>query len=157
MTPVNKKGPGTPTHVLVDMLGHPAVELTQAEDAVGSNARDDVATRSTTGSEDVIALIIGICSGFAICICFLSIACFIKRRTSQRHFPTTTQAKDDITKNGNTIVTATPLSKTSSNELNISTSFVPSKENIERNGSVLGKNCSEFFGPSGIKYYLLFN
>ena len=43
MTPFNKKGPGAPTHVLVDMLGHPAVELTQAEDAVqGSGARADL-------------------------------------------------------------------------------------------------------------------
>jgi hypothetical protein len=58
MTPFNKKGPGAPTHVLVDMLGHPAVELTQAEDAVGSGARADLATpAAVSGSEDILVLV----------------------------------------------------------------------------------------------------
>jgi hypothetical protein len=49
VAPYNKKGPGAPTHVLVDMLGHPAVELTQAEDAVGSGARADAAAPASIG------------------------------------------------------------------------------------------------------------
>jgi len=35
VTPMNKKGVGQTTHVIVDTLRHPAVELTQAEGATG--------------------------------------------------------------------------------------------------------------------------
>jgi len=37
VTPLNKKGAGQTSHVIVDTLQHPAVELTQAEGAKGAN------------------------------------------------------------------------------------------------------------------------
>jgi hypothetical protein len=93
MTPFNKKGPGAPTHVLVDMLGHPAVELTQAEDAVGSGARADLATpAAVSGSEDVLVLIVGIVAGIASCVAIFTVVCLlVRRRVRTRRFSATTR------------------------------------------------------------------
>jgi len=135
MTAINKKGPGAPTHVLVDMLGHPAVELTQAEDAVGSNGRGDLAApAAVSGSEDVIVLIIGILAGCASCAILLSVVClFVQRRTRSRSFMTTRLS------NGNEISSST---KTKDKKM------IVVKDLSVSDGSVLGTTSSEYFEPN---------
>ena len=152
LTPINKKGPGVPTHVLVDMLGHPAVELTQAEEAAGSGARADLNPVAIYGFEDIIVLIIGILAGCAACAILMTIAFLIaKSQTVRRHYTSSTQLSDENIANGSTIVTATPFLRTcGGKEVNVTTSFVPNKEAIINNGSILGTNCSDFFGSSGL-------
>jgi hypothetical protein len=146
MTPINKKGPGAPTHVLVDMLGHPAVELTQAEDAVGSGARADLAApAAVSGSEDVLVLVVGILAGCASCAILMSIVCLVaRRRTRLRRFSATPTRRGD---DNGAIVTATTLSRTSGGkEVNVTTSVVTSKDAALGNGSIVGTTCSDYFG-----------
>ena len=80
---INKKGPGASTFILVDMLGHPAVELTQAENAITI----DAAPAKVSGFDDIIVLAVGILTGCASCAILLFLVYFIlKRRKRSRNF-----------------------------------------------------------------------
>ena len=80
---INKKGAGASTFILVDMLGHPAVELTQAENAITI----DSAPAKVSGFDDIIVLAVGILTGCASCAILLFLVYFIlKRRKRSRNF-----------------------------------------------------------------------
>ena len=65
------------------MLGHPAVELTQAENAITI----DAAPAKVSGFDDIIVLAVGILTGCASCAILLFLVYFIlKRRKRSRNF-----------------------------------------------------------------------
>ena len=96
-------GMGQPTHVLVDTLQHPAVELTQAEGAaVDSSDVSDASSASSSSSnsldlvsdyltDDWMIIITGVIGGCVGCILLLAIVsvttrrCYNNRHSSRRH------------------------------------------------------------------------
>ena len=82
VTPVNKKGVGKSTHVIVDTLRHPAVELTQAEGAAASDGTDILssAQEDNGGSgDDDWAVVTGALVGTAGCLAILVVATVVIR------------------------------------------------------------------------------
>ncbi len=51
VTPLNKKGVGKKTHVIVDTLRHPAVELTQAEEGARGGGSGGAGGQDGLGGE----------------------------------------------------------------------------------------------------------
>ena len=87
ITPVNKKGVGQTSHVLVDTLSHPAVELTQAEDAASAvdpsdavSGNDNLLNFNVDNKEDMVVVVTGIITGGFICVLVLAIASLLIRR-----------------------------------------------------------------------------
>ena len=94
---------GQPTHVLVDTLQHPAVELTQAEGAaVDSSDVSDTSSASSSSSnsldlvndyltDDWMVIITGIIGGCIGCVLLLAIVslsmrrCYRGRNTNRNH------------------------------------------------------------------------
>ena len=84
--PANKKGVGKSVHVIVDTLRHPAVELTQVEEAHRSQDSDHPESpggdRNSFGdAADEWAVPAGIVAGCSICLTLLVIASLVIRRT----------------------------------------------------------------------------
>ena len=87
-----KKGMGQPTHVLVDTLQHPAVELTQAEGAAVDSADvSDTSSASSSSSssldlvsdyfsDDWMIIITGVVGGCFGCVLLLAIVSLTMRR-----------------------------------------------------------------------------
>lgn len=79
--PVNKKGVGKSTHVIVDTLRHPAVELTQVEEA----HRQETGSESGNGAADgnggagEWAVLAGTVVGSAGCVTVLVVASLVMR------------------------------------------------------------------------------
>ena len=94
---------GQPTHVLVDTLQHPAVELTQAEGAaVDSSDVSDTSSASSSSSnsldlvnnyltDDWMIIVTGVIGGCVGCVLLLAIAsitmrrCYKSRNSSRNH------------------------------------------------------------------------
>lgn len=75
VTPTNKKGVGKPTHVIVDTLNHPAVELTLSEGADDGMS----AGRGSGGGEDEWAVLTGALVGTLGCVTILVVASLVIR------------------------------------------------------------------------------
>jgi len=112
------------------MLRHPAVELTQAEDAVGGGARADLASpAAVSGSDDVVVLIVGVIAGSATCVTLLSIVCLvIRRRSRTRRYPSPARGEDNcigVLPTANPLATATTMTRgAGGKEGNITTAVV---------------------------------
>lgn len=86
--PANKKGVGKSVHVIVDTLRHPAVELTQVEEAHRSQDSDHPESPGDLNvfghAAEEWAVPAGIVAGGAFCVTFLVIASLVIRRTRRR-------------------------------------------------------------------------
>ncbi len=78
VTPINKKGVGESTHVIVDTLRHPAVELTQAEGANSGDGSDTVTAGKVEGEENW-DILTGTLVGTLGCLTILLVASLVMR------------------------------------------------------------------------------
>ena len=76
VTPINNKGSGKSTHVIVDTLRHPAVELTQAE---GGGVDTGVNGGMVTKKDDDWAVLMGTLVGTLGCLTILVVASLVIR------------------------------------------------------------------------------